>query len=321
MTPTVNNDMDEEGVDLVYLWVNGNDPEWRAKRNAAIGETVSTSAVNCDGRYADNDELRYSLRSVDLYAPWLHKIYIVTDNQVPEWLDTSNPKISIIDHKEIMPPESLPCFNSAVIEHFICRIPGLKSRFLYANDDMCLNRPVTEETFFAPDGLPIIRQNRRLFRKWYLAFKEKVMGKKLSNYNRTVDNVATLVEKRFGTYYGGKAHHNIDSYRKEDCMHTEAIFEKEIAATLCNHCRQDNDVQRSLYHYVALAEHRGHRRYVSQKESLRIHIQNRSHYKKLENYNPLFFCMNDSEYANDEDRRYSARFLKKRFPGKSQFEK
>ena len=112
-------------IDLVYLWVDGNDPLWQAKRNAYIGKTEESSSVNCKGRYANNDELKYSLRSIDLYAPWIHKIYIVTDNQIPDWLDTSNPKIRIVDHKEIMPEISLPCFCSTVIEHFLYKIPGL----------------------------------------------------------------------------------------------------------------------------------------------------------------------------------------------------
>jgi len=98
-------------IDLVYLWVNGNDPEWQAKHNAFVGKTAETSPIDCKGRYADNDELRYSLRSVEMYAPWIRKIFIVTDNQVPEWLDTSNPQIRIVDHVEIMPEECLPCFQ------------------------------------------------------------------------------------------------------------------------------------------------------------------------------------------------------------------
>ena len=107
-------------IDLVYLWVNGSDPVWQEKRNNFIGKTEETSSTTCEGRYADNDELKYSLRSVDMYAPWIRKIFIITDNQIPKWLDTSNPKIKIVDHKEIMPSPSLPCFNSSVIEHFIC---------------------------------------------------------------------------------------------------------------------------------------------------------------------------------------------------------
>ncbi len=308
-------------VDLVYLWVDGNDPAWQAKRNAVIGKTVEKSSVNCEGRYANHDELMYSLRSAEMYAPWIRRIFIVTDNQIPNWLDTSNPKIRIVDHKEIMPEECLPCFNSALIEHFLWRIPDLSERFLYANDDMYFNRSVTPDMFFAHDGLPIIRQNRRPFRKFTWFLKEKILGRPLSNYNLTIRRTAELVKAKTGKFYGGKAHHNIDAYLKSDCQHVETMFRDEIEPTFVNHVRRNNDVQRSIYHYVALAEKRGHLRYVSQRESLRVHIQNEKHYLKLERYNPILFCINDSEYASEKDRERAADFLQKRFPDKSQFEK
>lgn len=308
-------------IDLVYLWVNGNDPQWLAKRNACIGKTEEKSAVNCDGRYADNDELKYSLRSIEKYAPWLRRIFIVTDNQVPVWLDTSNARVRIVDHKEIMPDVCLPCFNSAVIEHFLYKIPGLAEHFIYANDDMFINKPVTPETFFGKDGLPIVRFNRRPFRKWTLLFKEKVQGKRLSNYVQTIRNSAELVEKKYGKYYGGKTHHNIDAYLRSDYEHAAKVFENEIRATLPNHVRSENDIQRNIYSYVALAEKRAHLHYVTQRTSFRLHIQNESHYGKLERYNPILFCMNDSQYAKDCDRKRAAAFLDKRFPEKSQYEK
>lgn len=94
-------------IDLIYLWVNGNDPKWQAKRDACIGRP-SGSQAHCKGRYADNGELKYSLRSAEKYAPWIRRIFIVTDNQIPEWLNTDNPKVQIVDHTEIMPAECLP---------------------------------------------------------------------------------------------------------------------------------------------------------------------------------------------------------------------
>lgn len=308
-------------IDLVYLWVDGNDPQWKAKHNACIGRTEEQSAVNCDGRYADNDELKYSLRSIERYAPWIRKVFIVTDNQIPIWLNTSNEKIRIVDHQDIMPKVCLPCFNSALIEHFLYKIPGLSEHFLYGNDDMFFNKPVTPSDFFASDGLPIIRFNRRPFRKFTLWFKEKIQGKTLSNYVRTIRNSAELVEKKYGIYYGGKTHHNIDAYLKSDCQHVAEVFKNEIEATWTNHVRSANDIQRNIYSYVPLAEKRAHLHYVTQKTSFRLHIQNESHYNKLERYNPLLFCMNDSEYATDNDRKRAVAYLKKRFPEKSQFEK
>lgn len=308
-------------IDLVYLWVNGNDPQWQAKRNALIGKTEEKSSANCEGRYANNDELKYSLRSIELYAPWIRKIFIVTDNQIPEWLDTSNPKVKIIDHKDIMPPQALPCFNSNVIEHFIYRIPELSEHYLYANDDMFLNKPTTPSTFFTSEGYPIIRFNRRPFRKLTLLFKEKVLKKQLSQYVQAIRNSANLVDKKYGIYYGGKTHHNIDSYRKSDCEYTRKVFNTEIESTISNHVRKSNDIQRNIYSYVPLAEKRAQLHYVTRKTSFRFHIQNESHYEKLGKTNPLFFCMNDSEHAKDSDRKRASAFLVKHFPNKSQFEK
>lgn len=308
-------------IDLVYLWVDGNDPNWIAKHNKFSEKTKSTTQTNCKGRFADNNELKYSLRSVEAYAPWIRKIFIVTDHQTPAWLNTQNPKIRIVDHTEIMPAISLPCFNSRIIEHCIYMIPGLAEKFLYANDDMFFNRPVTPDTFFAADGLPIIRFNHSRLRNWYLTFKEKCLGIPMKNYVRAIRNSAELVKNKYGIFYSGKTHHNIDAYLKSDYQHTRKVFEQEIEATLSNHIRSNNDIQRNIYSYVPLAEGRGHLVYVSQKTSFRFHIQNRKHYKKLEKYNPILFCMNDSEYANDNDRKRVTEFLNQRFPNKSQFEK
>lgn len=307
-------------IDLVYLWVDGSDPRWIKRRNAYIGKPT-TQQQNCKGRYADNGELKYSLRSVEKYAPWIRKIFIVTDQQVPSWLNTSNPRIQIVDHSEILPPEALPCFNSVVIEHHLHLIPGLAEHFLYANDDMFVNRPTTPGTFFGKDMLPIIRMNYRYFRKYYVQFKLHVpWGKKMNTYARTIHNAALLVEKQFGIYYPGRTHHNIDAYLKSSYKEARQLFETEINATLCNHMRSDNDIQRNLYAYVALATRCGHLQYVNRHTSIRCGIHKRERYLRIEKYNPILFCMNDSEYSDDDDREYSISFLEKRFPNKSQFE-
>ena len=96
-------------IDLVYLWVNGNDTKWQEEKEewqTRLNIPSGGSANNC--RFIDNQELKYSLRSVEMNAPWINHIFIVTNGQVPEWLDTTHPKITIVTHKEIMPSEALP---------------------------------------------------------------------------------------------------------------------------------------------------------------------------------------------------------------------
>ena len=91
---------DTYSIDLVYLWVDGNNPEWQAKRAAFLGIKTEKSSTNSRS-YLNNDELKYSLRSVERYAPWIRNIFILTDNQKPKWLEISNPKIKIIDQNKI----------------------------------------------------------------------------------------------------------------------------------------------------------------------------------------------------------------------------
>lgn len=308
-------------IDLVYLWVDGNDPIWQEKRNKYIGKPIEGSSTNCKGRYTDNNELMYSLRSVEKYASWIHRIFIVTDNQTPRWLDTSNPKIRIVDLKDIMPAEILPCFNSSVIEHHWFNIPELSEHFIYANDDMLLNREVTPETFFAKDGLPIVRFRWRIFKRLSIWIKTKLLGKQLTNYKQNIHNAALLVKRKYRVYYESRNHHNIDAYLKSDYQHAREVFKNEIDATLKNRKRSSNDIQRVIYSYVPLAEGRAHRIYVTEKSSFYLNIHDRRLYDKFYKYNPTFLCMNDSQAANDDDRHYAKEFLARLFPEKSEFEK
>lgn len=309
-------------IDLVYFWVDGNDPKWRAKHDAFCGKTSGTVETNGINRFANNDELKYSLRSVAMYAPWIRKIFIITDDQVPVWLDTSNPKVKIIDHKDILPAESLPCFNSCLIGHYAYRTPGLAEHFLLGNDDTYINREVAPGDFFTSDGLPIVRLRRMYFRKLRWSFRENVRKKTLSNYRRTLQRASQLVSDKFGHYYTGIPHHNINALLKSVCRDVaENIMRDEFVANNKNHIRNDDDVQNVVFSYVALAEKRGKLRYVTDKESMIVKIHKDKHYERLDKFRPMLFCMNDSEYANDSGRAMSKAYLEKRFPDKSEFEK
>ena len=102
-----NFDINKEKIDLVYTWVDGNDENWlKKKANFEISNGLEPDKLI--NRYRCNDELKYSLRSVEKYAPWANHIYIITDNQIPDWLNADNSKITIVDHTEIMPKGCLP---------------------------------------------------------------------------------------------------------------------------------------------------------------------------------------------------------------------
>jgi hypothetical protein len=310
-------------IDLVYLWVDGNDSQWLARKNAFLGldARITNDETNCKGRFVDNDELKFSLRSLEKHAPWINKVFIVTDAQIPTWLDTSCPKIQMVDHTEILPQAALPCYNSCVIEHYLYRIPGLSEHFLYANDDMFFNQEVMPSFFYAEDGFPVIRQTRKSFGKWHYSL-ETFFGKKLKPYAATLVKASLLVKEKFGKHYAGGPHHNMDAYRKSDyCAVTEQVFNQEIAACLSNHLRSSEDIQRIIFSYYALAIGHGHLKYVGRKEACNIPVNSPDFNKYLTQYHPTLFCLNDSQRVKDEDRKKIEPFLTALFPVKSAFEK
>ena len=143
-------------VDIVYTWVDGDDPDWRQRKRAAEAAlehgTVNETAT-IPSRFTSRDELKYSLRSVEAYASWVNHIFIVTDGQVPAWLDTENPKITVVDHREIFTDsDALPVFNSHAIESQLHHIPGLSERYVYLNDDIFFLRPTDPSLFFTGNG-------------------------------------------------------------------------------------------------------------------------------------------------------------------------
>ncbi|MBN3321959.1 GNPTA phosphotransferase, partial [Atractosteus spatula] len=101
-------------------------------------------------RFEDNEELRYSLRSVEKHAPWVRHIFIVTNGQIPSWLNLDNPRVTIVTHQEIFLNDShLPTFSSPAIESHIHRIPGLSQKFVYLNDDVMFGKDVWPDDFYS----------------------------------------------------------------------------------------------------------------------------------------------------------------------------
>lgn len=317
-------------IDLVYLWVDGNDPAWRAKKNAYLPkEKQLSTAVAGDCRYVSNDELRYSLRSVERFAPWIRRIYIVTDNQCPAWLDTSNDRVRIIDQKEIIPAQYLPTFNSMAIELNLANIPDLAEHFLYANDDSLFGAPVTPDFFFDSKGRTIVRLK-----------PQKVKGR-TGLYPKCVYLAQQLVAERFGRKFTLAPHHNIDSYRKSDFEVALSAFGDRAASTESHRFRDETDLQRIAISYCALARGEAVLRRVGRynrvkglaeavgcflkgsflSDSRCIPINKPDLWHEMHKYNPALFTVNDDENATADDRARMRRFLEEMFPDKSAFEK
>lgn len=186
-------------IDAVITWVDGDDPVHREKRRKyASPDAQVNDDIGGDIRFKSVGEIRYCVASLLRFAPFIRKIFIVTDSQDPHLealLETEFPdrktEVEIVDHKVIFRgyEHCLPVFNSLAIESVLWRIPGLSDRFIYLNDDVMLAAPVTPEDFFVGDSLVCYASRMSwhfaAFLRWakHLGRSHKVFGFKDSMIN------------------------------------------------------------------------------------------------------------------------------------------
>ncbi|XP_029419195.1 N-acetylglucosamine-1-phosphotransferase subunits alpha/beta [Nannospalax galili] len=116
---------------------------------SAISQSKQDEDVSAS-RFEDNEELRYSLRSIERHAPWVRNIFIVTNGQIPSWLNLDNPRVTIVTHQDVFRNVShLPTFSSPAIESHIHRIEGLSQKFIYLNDDVMFGKDVWPDDFYS----------------------------------------------------------------------------------------------------------------------------------------------------------------------------
>lgn len=145
-------------IDFVVTWVDGSDEKWQRKRNEFSSSVGSNrEGMNSIRAYREWGTFKFWFRAVEKYAPWVNHIYLVTDNQTPEWLDKDFPKLTLVDHKEIIDNTFLPTFNSNAIEANIYKIKNLTEHFVVFNDDMFITSEVSPYDFFDSHGRPKIR--------------------------------------------------------------------------------------------------------------------------------------------------------------------
>ena len=139
-----------EQIDVVYTWVDGESPVYWDQIRRYSRDVADANPE----RYRDiYSLLKYSLRSLEKFAPWLGRVYLVTCRpQTPRWLNTAHPRLSLIHHDEIFDPVYLPTFNCNAIESYLHLVPNPSPYLLYFNDDYLLGNRTAVSDFFTAGG-------------------------------------------------------------------------------------------------------------------------------------------------------------------------
>ncbi|WP_239165077.1 stealth conserved region 3 domain-containing protein [Actinoplanes palleronii] len=310
-------------IDVVYTWVDGGDPAWLARKNAVMADNGwaggNDQAANL-ARFISRDELRYSLRSLHMYAPWVRRIFLVTDDQVPAWLNTEHPKVTVLSHKEIFGTAGrLPTFNSMAIETRLHHIEGLSEHFIYMNDDVFLGQPLQPGFFFTASG------QTRFFLSTYrvdggdpLPDEPPVMAAGKNN--------RAIIEREFGRRTAYKMKHTPHAARRSVLAEIEERYPEALAATAAHQFRHPDDV-------AVLSSLQQHWSYLTGRAVIgEIKFMYRDlaqphtdeHFDMTLKKRPYqVFCLNDtveSEVSPEEQAKLLARFLSAYYPFRSPFE-
>lgn len=302
-------------VDLVYFWVDGSDKAWIEKKEywqSQYGQLPENGTHQA--RFRQFDELKYSLRSVEKNLPWIRYIHIVTDGQVPSWLNVNHPKIKLVDHKDIFPKEALPVFNSGALEARLPYIPHLAEHFLYANDDYYVRVPLEKSFFFNKNRNPIV----------FARYKKRTYDVNL--WLAQIKKAHELVQKKYPLDFVITPSHNMQAYRKSYFLDAISEYSEEFEQTTYSKFRQPTDINRVI---VELLDRMKNRNEIYGKDdSLHFPDSCKSAYSlisrnfgSLIEEEPCLFCLNDFEGKTNREIDLTIRILNRLYPNKSLFEK
>ena len=313
-------DVDFE-IDMVFSWVDGSGDEFVRERAKRMQSYVVGEGDDSEARYRQIDELKYALRSVHLFAPWVRRIFIATDSPAPAWL-AKHPKVTIVRSEEMFADTSvLPTHNSHAVESQLHRIAGIAEHFLYSNDDMFFGRPVSPSLFFSPGGI-----TRFVEASTRIGLGDTHPGR--SGFENAARVNRALLRERFGKVTTRHLEHCAAPLRTSVMAELEAAFPEEFARTAASRFRSATDISvtNSLYHYYALLTGRAvvqtdaRVKYIETTLRLALPAMKRL----LKRRDQDMFCLNDGsspEISVEERTSAVIDFLERYFPFAAPWEK
>ncbi len=283
--------------DAVYSWVDGADPEYReqlVRYQRQERREVDEKSI-CPSRFRDNEEFRYSLRSLERYAPWICNVYLITNGQIPEWLNDTHGRLKIVRHEELFTNrDDLPTFNSHAIESHLHRIPGLSEHYLYFNDDVFLGNRVYPEDFLSE-----LTGQRVYFEGWDLP-SSMDDG---SAMDRALAYTQALLNVRFHTKRRRRAiAHTPQLYQRSTVRELESIWTEAFRRTSRHRFRSPDDIAIRVLYYYFLIETQEYRYFPARLATgpwysfLMVEADLERVCRRLREIaglRPKFFCLND----------------------------
>jgi len=324
--------MYDDKIDIVIPWVDDSDEKWILKKNKFIDNKINKKLAN-DNRFFDYGTLKFTLRSIDKFMPWVNDVFILTDGQQPEWLSIEN--VKVIDHKDFIQGK-LPTFNSNVIMTNIAHIKNLSNNFIIFNDEVIVWSQLRKSDFFL-DGLPVdslietgtvpksdgffhISQNdvaivNDLFKKrktikqnWHNFF----------NFHYGFQGLRSILALPYSGFIGFQNQHLALPYTKEDFKNAYKLCPEAFSRTWNHRFREFDDINEWLVRYIRNLQGYFHPGYL--KGNFFTLSSFKDGLPKIKSSSKII-VINDDGYYNKKNFLKIYEFLDQYFPEKSKYEK
>ena len=332
-------------IDFVVTWLDANDPLWQEQFWKARGKERPEDK----GRYRNWDIFKYWFRAVENYAPWVNKVFLVTNGKFPEWINVKCEKLELVKHSDFIAEKYLPTFNSCAIEINFNRINNLSEQFVYFNDDFFLNGPVGPEYYFK-EGVPCDCNAEKFGLTPYYSPLDKFRNRirvycDIAVINHYFDRrkvVSAAPWKWYGAHLWGK--HLLVSFIQRHSSNFEAfvlrhneqpmlksviqeIWDKEpyMCEQTCSQFRQDISLNPYIIRYWQFATNRFHPVRKNYGKYFGLGVDSKEVIRKaLMDTTLKSICLNDTSQCDDEAymsyKSMLQEVFEQKFPKKSSFE-
>ena len=135
-------------IDYVVPYVDGTDKFWQDQFMKCKSGCTYDDKLELAKRYSPNTLFKYQFRGIEKFMPWIKTVHLLvsSQSQVPTWINQNN--VHVVEHKDFIPNNILPIFNSSTLECFLHRIPNLAECFVYSNDDFYITNYIAKEELF-----------------------------------------------------------------------------------------------------------------------------------------------------------------------------
>ena len=332
----------ENLIDFVIPWVDGSDKNWIKEKNKYSKVKIDES--NSDIRYRDWGLLKYWFRAIEKNTPWVNKIYFITCNQKPEWLNEKNEKLVLINHEDYIPKECLPTFNVNAIEDNLFRLKDLSENFVYFNDDFFIINEMKKEDFFI-NGIPrdsfcfnavsakcdnnciehMILNDGAIIEKYFNKHETiKKLKYKIFNIKYGIkNNLKSLLLLPWDNFTGIDNPHVPTPYIKSEMEKVWKLEEESLMETSIHKFRNKDDINIWIFRYWNLFNGNFIPRTTKKSKFYSLKNDNSELFRIMEDNKIQMICINDSDINLDYEsvKEELIKEFEKLYPEKSSFEK